>query len=165
MEGREEMANAGGILAEVYEAYFDVVYKFVYRRVRNEEVALDIVQDVFLAALDKSETFLKHPEQKKWLIVTAKNKLHELYRQMERIDPRSIEEISELEAEKSGYEEIEMEMTALAIIDKDEWELIKDYYLRGIKIRELAEKYGITENNMRVRLFRLRKKMKKRIKR
>ena len=48
------------------------------------------------------------------------------------------------------------------MIAEEEWELIKDFYLRGITIRELAGKYGITENAMTVRLHRLRKKIRER---
>ena len=74
------MTNAGAIFAEVYKRYFGDVYKFVYRRIRNKEIAEDITQDVFCAAWNDIDKFLKHPEPKGWLIVTAKNKLRELYR-------------------------------------------------------------------------------------
>ena len=61
------------------------------------------------------------------------------------------------------YEGRELELTALDIVSEEEWNLIKDYYLEGITIKELAEKYGITENNMRVRLFRLKTKLRSEI--
>lgn len=157
--------NAGGGVEAAYNTYFEDVYKFVYRRVGNKQAAEDIVHDVFCAALNSGEEFLNHPEPKGWLMVTAKNKLRELNRKMKRRVSKPLEEVPEPALEEPEYEGTEMELTALAILDEEEWTLVKDYYLTGITIRELAEKYGITENNMRVRLHRLRLKMRGEIER
>lgn len=145
MNESERMARAGEIIEEAYRAYFKDVYKFVFRRIQNRQIAEDIAHDVFCAALNKAEEFREHPEPKKWLMVCARNKLFELYRKMKYRVSESLEAVSELEAEDADYEKIELELTALAILDEEEWELIKDYYLTGITIEELAEKYGITK--------------------
>ena len=157
------MTNAGAIFAEVYKRYFGDVYKFVYRRIRNKEIAEDITQDVFCAAWNDIDKFLKHPEPKGWLIVTAKNKLRELYRKLAHEAPETLKEIPEPAAEEADYGEIELDLTAFRIISREEWKLIKDYYLVGIKITELAEKYETTPNNMRVKLCRLKAKLRKKI--
>lgn len=163
MNEEERTASAGEIIEAAYNAYFRDVYKFVFRRIGNKAVAEDITHDVFCAALNKMDEFRNHPEPKKWLMVTARNKMRELYRKMKRNASEALEEIPELAVEEPDYNEIELELTALSIIDKEDWELIKDYYLIGITTRELAEKYGITENNMRVRLHRLKVKLRKKI--
>lgn len=163
MNEEERIASDGEVIEAAYVAYFEEVYKFVFRRIGNESIAEDIVHDVFCAALNKMEEFRNHPEPKRWLMVTAKNKIRELYRKMKRRPLENLDEIPEPAMEESDYSGIELELTALAIIDKEEWDLIKDYYLIGITIRELAKKYGITENYMRVRLHRLRVKLRKKI--
>ena len=66
---------------------------------------------------------------------------------------------------ENSYEKIELELTALAMVSDEEWMLIKKYYLYGATIAELAEAYNITENNMRVRLSRLKKKLRDKIER
>ena len=104
---------------------------------------------------------MSHPEPKGWLMVTAKNKLRELYRRMKPSARESLEGVLEPSAEAPGDGGTELELTALASINEEEWALVKDYYLLGITIRELAEKYGITENNMRVRLHRIRGRMRR----
>lgn len=96
-------------------------------------------------------------------MVTARNKMRELKRKMENNPLESLEEMVEVGEEEVDYEKIEFELTVLEVVKEEEWELIKDYYLRGVTIREMAEKYGITENAMTVRLHRLRKKIKERI--
>lgn len=163
MDGEEMTVGVGGIVEAAYNAYFEDVYKFVFRRVGNKQIAEDIAHDVFCAALNKIEEFRSHPEPRGWLIKTAKYKLRELNRRMEYRASDSLEEVPEPAVKVHEFEGTELELTALAIIDGKEWELIKDYYLAGITIRELAEKYGITENNMRVRLCRLKAKMRKKI--
>lgn len=163
MNENERMANAGDVIEDAYKAYFKDVYGYVVRRVGNETVAEDIVHDVFLTALDKIEKFRNHPQQKGWLMVTARNKMRELKRKMENNPLESLEEMVEVGEEEVDYEKIEFELTVLEVVKEEEWELIKDYYLRGVTIREMAEKYGITENAMTVRLHRLRKKIKERI--
>ena len=95
-------------------------------------------------------------------MVTARNKLKELRKKMENNPLESLEEVQDVGAEEFDYEKIEFELTMHKMIAEEEWELIKDFYLRGITIRELAGKYGITENAMTVRLHRLRKKIRER---
>lgn len=163
MSENERMANAGDVIEDAYKAYFKDVYGYVVRRVGNETVAEDIVHDVFLTALDKIEKFRNHPQQKGWLMVTARNKMRELKKKMENNPLESLEEMMEVGEEEGDYEKIEFELAVLEVVKEEEWELIKDYYLRGVTIREMAEKYGITENAMTVRLHRLRKKIKERI--
>ena len=88
--------------------------------------------------------------------------MYALYRNMKRWAVEPLEEGHiELAVLDPNYEATELELAALAIISEDEWKLMKDYHLRGITARELAEKAGITENNMRVRLSRLRGKLRK----
>lgn len=166
MKENELMINAKTTFAETYEEYFGEVFKYIFRKIPNQHMAEDITQDVFYAAWKKGDEFLNHPEPKLWLMVTARNKMHELYRRMKRWTYAPLEDDHPIMAVvDSEYEECELELTALAIISDEEWKLIKDYYLAGIKIAELAEKYMITENNMRVRLSRLKAKLRNEIER
>ncbi len=166
MKGNEPMGIRVGELAEVYEAHFDDIFKFVYRRIPNKQMAEDLTHDTFFAALKKGKAFLEYQEPKLWLMVTAKNKMHELFRRMGRWATEPLEEeCPDLAVTENSYEKIELELTALAMVSDEEWMLIKKYYLYGATIAELAEAYNITENNMRVRLSRLKKKLRDKIER
>ncbi|HBA46962.1 MAG TPA: hypothetical protein DCZ91_04020 [Lachnospiraceae bacterium] len=162
MNESERMPGAGKVIEKAYNTYFRDVYTYVLRRLGNKTVAEDIAHDVFLTALNRIEVFQNHPQQKGWLIVTARNKMKELRKKMENNPAESLEEVQDVGAEEADYEKIEIELMMNQVIAEEEWELIKDFYLRGITIRELAEKYGITENAMNVRLHRLRKKIRER---
>ena len=166
MNGKEGMAGAGDAIETIekaYNAYFKDVYAYVLRRVGNSTVAEDIAHDVFLTALNRIEVFRNHPQKKGWLMITARNKLKELRKKMESRPVESLEEVQDVGTEEIDYGKIEFVLTMHKVVAEEEWELIKDFYLRGITIRELAEKYGITENAMTVRLHRLRKKIRERL--
>ncbi|MCI9337489.1 MAG: sigma-70 family RNA polymerase sigma factor [Lachnospiraceae bacterium] len=145
--------------AEVYKAYFDDVFKAVYHRIPNRQMAEDITQDTFFAAFRRGEEFLRHPEPKLWLFRTAHNKILEAYRKTKRWDMEPLELHQELAAQDCYYE-VELNLSALAVIGKKGWQVIKAYHVFGNTISEIAESESVTENNMRVRLFRVRKKLR-----
>lgn len=155
------MDNRDDKFEEVYKTHFRDIYKYVYRLVQNSEVAEDITQDVFCAALDLGEKFMSHENRRGWLMVATKNKLREMRRKMRCHVLLPLDEKLELEVGESDFREIDLELTALCVLDREDWELVKDYYLGKTTIKELAKKYGITENNMRVRLHRLKVKVRK----
>lgn len=157
------MNDSNDGIAEIYKESFGDVYKFVYHKVRNRHVAEDIVHDAFLVALTKREEFLNHPKPKAWLMTTARYKLMELNKKLKRWDMEYLEDLPELVEPGNCYERIELELSALATISEDEWNMLKEYYLYGIDAATLAEREGITENNMNVRLTRLKKKLRESI--
>lgn len=162
MEGKaEQMMNASEKFSEIYEMYFLEIYRYVYHRVQNTYVAEDIVQETFCTALIKGSAFLEHPHPGRWLLCTARNKIRELSRKMRYWVPLPLEqEGPELAGEEKGYETKELELTAAEALSREEWELLCGYYLVGIPVRELARDYGITPENLRVRLTRLKKKLR-----
>ncbi len=161
MKEKDPITNMPDELADIYEKYFDAVFKYVYREIPHKEMAEDITQDVFYVALKKGKDFLEHSEPKLWLLRTAWFKMRELHRKMKRWATEPLDEGSpELGVEEGCYEEVELELTALAILDEKEWKLIKRYYFGGCPISVLAKEEGITDNNMRVRLYRMKKKLK-----
>lgn len=145
---------------ELYRKYFKGVYQYVHREVFNVQTAEDIVQDTFCTAYAKGRDFLDHSQPKLWLFRTARNKMLESYRRMQYRTTVPLEEGFDLGQEELSYKVKELELTALAVLGVQEWELVKNHYMYGVTISELAESEGITENNMRVRLSRLRKKLR-----
>jgi RNA polymerase sigma-70 factor, ECF subfamily len=81
--------------AQFVAAHIDAVYAYARRRLMpRPELADDVVQDVFVAALDGLRTFTGASSLRAWLIGIARHKIEDLYRQRLRIlDP--IEESDE----------------------------------------------------------------------
>lgn len=60
--------------------YADYLYRFAMQRVRDEEHARDLVQDTFLAALEKFDQFKGLSSVGTWLTAILKNKIADHYR-------------------------------------------------------------------------------------
>lgn len=153
-DGRDEFAA-------IYQQYYDRVYRYVRRRIPDVQAAEDIVQDTFFIAYMKKLDFLGYAQPLAWLFRTAGNKIMERWRYMRRCGAESLEEALGLGQEELRYEMAELEQTALKTLGRDEWRLVKRCYLYGITVSELAEAEGVSEGSMRVRLWRLVKKLQK----
>jgi RNA polymerase sigma-70 factor (ECF subfamily) len=60
--------------------YADHLYTFAVFRVNDEELAQDLVQETFLAALQRVEKFEGRCTEKTWLTAILKNKIIDVYR-------------------------------------------------------------------------------------
>jgi RNA polymerase sigma-70 factor (ECF subfamily) len=79
------------VMAELYDRYFDRVYSLVYNQVdRNKEVAEDIVQETFLAALKSSKGFKGRSSAYTWLCSIAYHKVADHYRRQSRERKRMV---------------------------------------------------------------------------
>ena len=58
----------------------DYLYSFALSRLNNEEQAKDLVQDTFLAALQKVDSFEGKASERTWLTAILKNKIIDVYR-------------------------------------------------------------------------------------
>src|ERR1700760_2103312 len=72
--------------------YADYLYSYAFARLDNEEQARDLVQETFLAALEKLDQFKGHSSERTWLTAILKYKVIDVYRkrnsglQTERVD-------------------------------------------------------------------------------
>lgn len=62
------------------DLYSDYLYKYAYYRVNNDELAQDLVQDCFLAALKAQDSYKGQASEKTWLVSILKNKIIDHYK-------------------------------------------------------------------------------------
>ena len=62
------------------ELYGDLLYQYVLPRVRDVEIAEDLVQDTFLSALKGLAGYKGEASEKNWLFAILKNKIIDYYR-------------------------------------------------------------------------------------
>jgi RNA polymerase sigma-70 factor (ECF subfamily) len=79
----------------------------------------------------------------------------------------SIEDLSE-DLPDEGYNEQKEEQLqaleqAIAQLPEQEQQIIRWHYYEGVPLQAIAERLGQTENNIKVRLFRIRERLKKKI--
>lgn len=78
-------------MAELYDRYFDRMYSLVFNQVdRNRDVAEDIVQETFLAALKSAKGFKGRSSAYTWLCSIAYHKVADHYRRQSRERKRMV---------------------------------------------------------------------------
>jgi len=84
---------------EWFERYGDYLFAYARRRVREQTTAEDLVQETFLAALSKGNSFAGKSSEKTWLTGILKHKIYDYFSK----NSRQVE-LSTEEADFSGYE-------------------------------------------------------------
>jgi len=67
-------------LTNLVEMHTSDLYAWAYHKVSDAELAKDLVQDTFLAAVEKLETFKGDSSAKTWLFAILNNKIIDVYR-------------------------------------------------------------------------------------
>ena len=62
------------------EIHADYLYNYTIARVNDEELSKDLVQETFLAALQKVNTFEGKSSERTWLTAILRNKIVDVYR-------------------------------------------------------------------------------------
>jgi RNA polymerase sigma-70 factor, ECF subfamily len=152
----------------LYEAYFKKVYLFVLHRVGDKDLAGDLTQQVFLSALTHLGRYqFRGLPFSAWLFRIAINQCNEFFRKTKRnrtvvLEDASVENLyTELTADQT-LEEWEKQLPAiLEKLEQDELYVIELRFFEVRPFKEIADMLGITENNAKVRTYRILEKMKK----
>ena len=149
----------------LYKKYYEQIFLFILRRVESEDTAADITSQVFLKALTNLSKYKEIGLPfSSWLFRIARNELYDLYKQNKIEMVVSVESkgmwemISEIgEDEKEDYTKLYM---ALADLTSDEMEMIELRFFEKLPFKEVGEILDITENNAKVRTYRILEKLK-----
>lgn len=91
------MTNAQKTITELLETYGDTLYQYALLKTANTDVAADIVQDTFEAAIRGLTTFKGKSNIKTWLFGILRNKINDYYRLKYREQPYSENDDSDIE--------------------------------------------------------------------
>ena len=101
------LANDRKAAAEFVSRYADPVYGYVSRRLApSADLVEDLVQDVFLAALQKLDTFAGQSSVLTWLLGIARHKVEDFYRARLR-EPESLPEPEDLPRPAAGQASVD----------------------------------------------------------
>lgn len=153
--------------AELYDKYVEQIYRYVYRRVSDQQTAEDLVSQTFFDALShlNSYEFRGYPFSS-WLYKIAHNNVLKWYRATSRVQSLDLEEIAGLKGNDDVVkgeiwrEEKEQVLKVLNCLAFEERELIRLKYFEDVSNMEIAQIMGITANNVGVKLYRALKKFK-----
>lgn len=155
---------------ELYNNYFDRIYRFVFKRLGgNEEVAGDVTQQTFIKAMANME---KYEDRGlpfcSWLYRIAQNEVSMFFRSQKSvqtvdIDERRFKDMCS-EANIQSYmstEEQEKLVQLLNEMDQEHLDLIELRFFQELSFKEIADIYTITEANAKMRVYRILEKLLK----
>jgi RNA polymerase sigma-70 factor, ECF subfamily len=165
--------GALGEFSDLYHEYFPKVFAYVYGRVQDKEISLDIVSDVFEKAYMKMKS-LRSPESfGSWLFTIARNEVSSHWRK-EKPAAKAAQEAAwenELHHQPKNPEETLLHKERLAALSalvkqlpKREQEIIALKFDAELTNREIAHVLSTSEVNVRVTIFRALRKLRERMK-
>lgn len=152
----------------LYQRYFRRIFLFVFHRVGEKSLAQDITSQVFLKALSNIRSFsFRGLPFSTWLYRIAINECNMHFRKKQTSHTIILdEEHFQLMAEEMSMDFGEHQAVlgkALQSLDHSELTLIELRFFEDLKFAEIAEVLGITENNAKVKLYRILEKLRKKM--
>ncbi|MCT1901180.1 RNA polymerase sigma factor [Oceanobacillus sojae] len=157
------------LISDWFDYYADDVYRFLIYYLSTPDVE-DLVQEVFMRAIDRYPSFKGESSPKTWLISIARNLAIDEARRQKRKDWRKLIKMDSLHTELSPEDQQITEERK--IILHQAIEKLKDDYrsvviLRGIEelsVTETAQALKWTESKVRVTFHRALKVLKSEVK-
>jgi len=153
--------------APIYSKYYDSIFRYIYKRVDEQEAAFDITSNVFtkaLAALNKFE--FRGVPFSSWLFRIAKSELYQSFRDKKasrtvNIDMVTIVQIVDDFCDDQSETNRQKLLQSLKLLKENELKLIEMRFFEKRSFREMGEILDLTENNAKVKTFRALIKLKK----
>lgn len=157
---------------EIANLYYNDIYHLCLSRLKKEENAADVTQEVFLVFQEKHNE-LDDDYIKAWLYKVADNKIKEQFRAIAKREKEliygtvfgsqtSTDILYEMEEDNNVTpEELEeKKKSILSSLSEKELELFEMVYTKHIEYKELAKVLNVSEGAVRTRVYRLNLKLK-----
>ncbi|MBA6157012.1 RNA polymerase sigma factor [Tenacibaculum sp. S7007] len=149
---------------QVYKGYYKAMYNTAYRILKDEFEAEDLIQEAFLTAFTKLNTFKGEVAFGAWLKRIVVNKSLTQLKKNNRYDEVKLEVIPNYEIEETSinYDSINVKEVLNHIKNlKDNYRVVLTLNLiEGYDYEEIAEILNYTNENVRTTISRAKKKLK-----
>lgn len=154
----------------LYEKYFEQIFRFVYQRIDDKDQAFDVTQQTFMKAIGNLPKYeFRGVPFSSWLYRIASSEVNNLFRAEKAKRTVNIESVSVYHIIEE-IQETKIDQYHDKIVDiiselpEDELQLIEMRFFEKRAFKEIAEILEITENNAKVKTYRILDKLKKLIK-
>ena len=154
-----------GLLVKKYET---LVFTLALRMVTNREDAEEVAQDVFVKAFHALNTYKGDAKFSTWLYrITYNSSLDMLsrkrrqpaYYDLDNLQHTDLQEVENALDKMEAEERDEQIKKAITMLPEEEAFLITVYYYDEQSVKELAEITGLSESNVKIKLYRGRKRL------
>ena len=138
------------------------IERFVRFKICVKEDADDILQNVYITAMQKFNQLKNKESFKAWIISIARNKCNDYFREKAKVLELPVEELLEtkLMPGRQGFTEIKSVQETLEKLGGKEKQILYLYFWKEMTQEEIAEKLGIPLGTVKSRLHTAKKKFK-----
>ena len=140
------------------QLYMDTVYRIARSGSRNESDAEDITQNTFLKLLQRRNLFKDDKHARRWLIRVAVNEGNMLWRKRKHED--CLEATEEIAIPDDFTDKDEELIQALIHLPVGYRQVVHLYYFEDYSTKEIAKLLNISDDTVRTRLTRARRKLR-----
>jgi len=160
----------------LYDKYFDQIYKYMLTRVSDVQLAEDLTSQTFLIALEKIDTYeyMGKPFSA-WLYRISINEMNLYFRKSKKEQDVSIKNWHETESgfepadaglkgsenEIDHLEKLKVLNSAMRQMEEDDQDILSLKYFEELSYQEIADVLGITVSNVGAKLNRATAKLAK----
>lgn len=148
------------IFAELYEQHMPRVYRYVYYKVNNTQLAEDLTSTVFEKALTRFHSFRSEKASFiTWLFAIARNTMIDHFRSKSSRENVPLEDVylsSDNSPEDKAIEQDEARRlrACISTLPKREQEIISLKFGAGMTNRDISAMLGLSESNVGTIIFR-----------
>jgi RNA polymerase sigma-70 factor, ECF subfamily len=153
----------------LYDKYYKQIFGYVYQRMDCKDTAFDLTAQVFLKALTNINRYeYKGVPFASWLFRIAHSEVMQLFRDQKNkravnADVGDLRHICE-ETEEPYFEEyLPVLQQIIKQLPEEDLQLVEMRFFEKRPFKEIAEILNITENNAKVRMYRILERLKKTI--
>ncbi len=162
---KKAQAGSDAALTDLYNAYFERIYNFIFYRVSHKETAEDLTEDVFVKAFGKLRGLEELKAFEGWLFQIARNKVIDYYRSKKQLVPlEEIENTLEYETNIVDVVNLQTQQTLfiklLRELPSEQQQVIKLKFIEDIDNDTIAQMLNKTEGAIRVIQHRAISKLK-----
>jgi RNA polymerase sigma-70 factor (ECF subfamily) len=150
----------------LYKEYHEQIFRYVYQRMDDEDLAFDVTSQVFMKALKNIGKYeFRGVPFASWLYRIAKSELYQAFRDKKaertvNIESLHIFEMAEEMSEDSNESNKKKILQCLSMMKENDMQLIEMRFFEKRSFREIGEILELTENNAKVKTFRAIEKLK-----
>ncbi|MBL7898182.1 MAG: sigma-70 family RNA polymerase sigma factor, partial [Crocinitomicaceae bacterium] len=151
----------------LYNKYYEQIFRYIYQRMDDKEMAHDITSQVFLKALNNLSKYeYRGVPFASWLYRIAKSELYQSFRDEKatrtvNVETESLSDMIDEIEEDLSEETREVLLKAIAELSEEDVQMIEMRYFEKRSFKEIGDILEITENNAKVKAHRIIQKMKK----
>jgi RNA polymerase sigma-70 factor, ECF subfamily len=158
----------------LYEKYYKQIYLFVYKRTGEQDLAGDVTAQVFMKAMVSLPKYsYRGVPFSAWLYRIASNEVNQHFRNTKSdrtisIEKAQVDKVMGMvdEEKKSDLTELYLEvmLETLHEMAPDDVEIIELRFFEDRPFSEVGYILGITENNAKVKVYRIVERLRKKLK-